>query len=791
MGISALDSAITGLRVAQQQLDVIANNVSNVTTPGYSRKILPQQNMIIDGKGAGVASNAITRSVDLNLARDFWTQVSSVNFYSVQSKYLTKIQEFHGSPELEISISAEVAELRDKFAALSDSPEDTFLQRSVVQQATVVAGKMNDFSRLITQMRNDAGTEISSSVSEINRLLDSVANLNQEIKTAKAQNRTTAALEDSRDQAISELSQHIELTSFMRGDGVLVVQTTSGKQLADEKAEKLYFTQRPVAATSGYDSTQQVNSLYLGDPNRGSGYFNLTAEDLGGKIGALLDVRDNVLPRQQAMLDELAHKMAMRFEAQGLRLFSDASGTIPADTAPNPATNPPTPVPYVGFSGVIQVNRAIINDNSLLVKGTRPLDVPVQAGSNEVIRRIVDYTFGDTYLQQAAGTTDLRASAVPTSLQAYLGLYSSNQVTGTKNVANYTDLNALLEAGRSVLAPGTNDEFTITFEESRTGLGPTTITVSLADAQANHTIGSPGINDALDQLIAEVNAQITAASVPAGLAATATRGAYGQLTINSRGDITIDASVGNGMSDAGLAYLGLTSGTSKTTDPWFDVQVGNDPAVRITIAPGETEVDLVNKMDKLNAGDVGVAGLGVRIDPATGRLTLRPGDDVTNPNFGGALRLTGGTITANGTGTITGGMASGMPILEVLFGNASPIQDVSYASLTSTGGQISFRTNELGPRANLNVGSISSSNLIDFSQKLVNRQAEESNVVTAKIKDEKSFHDLLQSRLLNESSVNIDEELSNLIVVQTAYTAAARVINAIDEQFQELLNAMR
>jgi flagellar hook-associated protein 1 FlgK len=44
---------------------------------------------------------------------------------------------------------------------------------------------------------------------------------------------------------------------------------------------------------------------------------------------------------------------------------------------------------------------------------------------------------------------------------------------------------------------------------------------------------------------------------------------------------------------------------------------------------------------------------------------------------------------------------------------------------------------------------------------------------------------------LNERGVNVDEELSMLIVVQTAYAAAARAVSAADEMFDELLNAFR
>ena len=42
MTYQALTTAITGLRAAQQQLSVISNNVTNATTPGYNRQVLPQ-----------------------------------------------------------------------------------------------------------------------------------------------------------------------------------------------------------------------------------------------------------------------------------------------------------------------------------------------------------------------------------------------------------------------------------------------------------------------------------------------------------------------------------------------------------------------------------------------------------------------------------------------------------------------------------------------------------------------------------------------------------------------------
>jgi flagellar hook-associated protein 1 FlgK len=800
MGLSGLDSALSGLRVAQQQLDIISNNVANVSTDGYTRKILPQNTMAVDGKAIGARAGAILRNVDLNLERDYWTQVSNVTFNDVQATYLNKIQQFHGNPELEISVAAEVAQLKDQFAALADSPEDAFLQRTTVDQAVLVANKINDLSNLITEMRNDAQDEMSVSVTNINQKLAQIADLNHQIKFNKAVGKTTAALEDQRDKAVKELSEEMEVSFFIRGDGVMVVQTSSGVQLADERAEEVFFSKSAIGPTSAYPDS--ANGIYVGgNPAANPVAIEITRSGLNGKIGALIDLRDNVLPTQQALADELAHKLAVRFDAQGLRLFTDGSGGIPADTAPDPSTDPPTPVAYVGFAAEIQVNAAIIADNSLVQQGTVPTDLPVQQGSNEVIRRVVQYVFGDVNYQEAAGNVNLLASGAGQTLQNWLGVFSQNQVTGTSSMETFSSLGAMMAGAPNIFQPPlgpVTDQFSITFSDARTGLPAQTYIIDLSDIQADPDF--IGLPNAGEQIAAAINGLYTtytpaAGSDPlppdAGFDVQASVNGYGQLVIESRANITIDATFAGGMGQDGLDYLGLTEGTYNTTDPYLDIQIGNDPPVRVTIEPGEDETDFLAKLDKITPVDAGVPGLAVEIDGVSGFLTLRPGDDINNPTFGGDIKILGGPFRTDGSGTIPGGIAANTTLVQALFGTNSPISSVGYSSPTATVGvNVTFRSQNLGPGADINTGIISSANLIDYAQKLVNRQSEEINAIEARSKDEASFRDLLQRRLLDESGVNLDEELSNLITIQTAYAAAARVVTAIGKQFDDLLAAV-
>ncbi len=592
MSIDGLSSALSGLSAAQQQLTVIAGNVSNSSTVGYTRKILPQESQTIDGVTVGVTTDAITRNVDLDLEKEFWTQQSSVSALNTQATYLNQIQQFNGPPNSRSTIAAKISALRDSFSSLSDDPSNTGLQGAVVAAAQDVADKLNDFGNLITNMRNNAQTDMQTAVADINTNLQQIATINGQIKFNLAAGKTVAALEDTRDQLINNVSQDISVTSFTRADGVMVVQTAQGVQLADTTAQTVTFKPAQITATSYYPAS--AAGVFVGDPATQKTAIDITDSSPGGKLGALIDLRDTTLPQQQASLDEMAEQLAQRFDQQGLRLFSDASGNIPADTAPNPSTNPPTAVPYVGFASSIQVNPAVEQDNSLVQQGTAATDQPVQAGSNEVIRRITDFTFGSTDYQQATGTVNLNAP-VGTDLQTWLGMYSSNQITGSTAVSNYSTTQALISAGgttfNGIAGPPYNDQMTLTFSDARgaTPPGSMPITISLSQANTDFPLGG-AITNAADQIAAEINKQINTAvtGTPAfaGLAAQASVNSYGQLVIKSRGDIDVDGSGAGGMGQAGLTYLGLNAGTQTTTDPYITVQVGADPPVQVSIIPG-------------------------------------------------------------------------------------------------------------------------------------------------------------------------------------------------------------
>lgn len=762
---NSLDAALSGLRIAQQQLSVISSNIANVQTDGYSRKILPQSTRVVAGEAVGVSADPVIRKVDLFLARDVWTQTSSVGYSDIQINYLKQIENFHGSSDSEKNIAAKIADVRDSFIALSDQPQDTYSLNAVVASATTAASQINEYADLLNQMRNDTEDDMSRNITRINALLEQIAAQNQEVKSSHNLNRSSAAYEDIRDKSIKELSQLMDISFFSRGDGVLVIQTRSGAQLADELPNELYFAQSSVGVDEYYPDT--VNGIYLGgNPITNQNAVDITETGVGGELGGLLALRDTIIPRYQAQLDETAFRLAQRFDSLGLRLLTDENGNIPNDTAPVP--NPPgplTPVDYIGFSAEIQVNPNVIDDPTLIQSGTT--GHTVQTGSNEVIRRVINFSFGTIEYQAVEGSRDIRVSANPAgdTLQENMGLYSSNTLLSTKNLSEYTT-DANTASGNPFGSPPTNDDFTLRIYDTRIAIDSGTITIDLAAAATAYPIGSAGlgtgigtVNNAAEQMASYINSL----AWPASMAVAATVNIYGQLSIATRGSVDIGAGT---MGTAGLSFLGFEAGTTTTTDPYFDVQVGNDTATRITIEPGETETDLVTKIDAVP----GIATTDIVIN-ASGYLSFRP-------ELGGDIKIVGGPFTSTTGFSTTGGLG----IIQEIFGSSTPVVDHNHTA---------FRNSNLGPNVAIDTSIISATTIIDFGQKMVDAQIQDKINVQNTRDDDEQYRATLEKQLTDESGVNVDEELATMIVIQSAYAAAARAISTVNEMFQELLDAFR
>jgi flagellar hook-associated protein 1 FlgK len=391
MGLDlSLRTAMSGLRTVQQGLDTVSSNIANADTPGYTRKILTQSSVVTSkGQGVGVQAGNIEREVDTALQRETLTQESRVSNLEVKDQYLGQIEMLHGDPEQETSLGNVVNQMRDGFAKLMDTPNSIPLQNDVVSLADNLARTLNRLSDGINTVRTNVQGEIEGSIDDINRQFQTIDDLNRKISTSAALGQTEPDLEDKRDEAVRLVAQQIDINVMKRSDGTISILDHYGQPLLEDSYKPLSMASSVIDPQFAYP--KDIAPIRLGDPSSGT---DITNQLRGGKLGALIELRDKTLPQFQAQLDEFSTTLAETFSIANLTLFTDGTGLEPTKTLPISTPN--------GFARQIQVSKTIQNNPALLRDGDIATPGTGMADST-LLRSIVDGVLGGKQTFQAGG----------------------------------------------------------------------------------------------------------------------------------------------------------------------------------------------------------------------------------------------------------------------------------------------------------------------------------------------------------------------------------------------------
>jgi len=127
-------------------------------------------------------------------------------------------------------------------------------------------------------------------------------------------------------------------------------------------------------------------------------------------------------------------------------------------------------------------------------------------------------------------------------------------------------------------------------------------------------------------------------------------------------------------------------------------------------------------------------------------------------------------------------------------GSTSVVQNVlSYAfGTTQSDGssQTEAPSTGLGVTGQLSTGYSGSQSLIGLATSLTANQAVTANTASSNLSLAQTTQSSLSSSLSGTSSVSVDTEMANIVTLQNAYSANAKVISSVQSMFTALLNAV-
>ena len=293
---STLSIAKTAIAVQQYGINITGQNIANVNNPDYSTQKADQINRTPAPYagflfGTGVDMVQIQQNVNQLLENRLTGEISTQAFYEEQEAYMRVLEGFFDE-DTENSISTVMSEFWSSWHDLSNNPEGSSERVAVLETGTKLAASFESTILSIDSVTQDITLDLQAAVIKVNSLSKQIAELNMEVSSSE-NGRTNNDVRDQRNKLIDELGELIDITVFERGNGSVTVNAMGNYTL--------------VAGTETYDLKLQGKEV-VWEASDGS-VVEVSEKIGGGRIGGMLVLRDEVVPKYRAEVNELARQM--------------------------------------------------------------------------------------------------------------------------------------------------------------------------------------------------------------------------------------------------------------------------------------------------------------------------------------------------------------------------------------------------------------------------------------------------------------------------------------------------
>ncbi len=674
MGMTlGLSTALSGLLTSQKGLDVISQNVTNVNTPGYVRKVMTPESVDVAGVGAGVQAGAITRTVDEGLMKDIRGQASAQATLDTAQQYYPRVEQLFGQVGSANSIADQMQTLQSSFETLSGQVNSPSLQTSVAQTAEDTTTQLSQMSGSLQSLRLQADQDIQNTVGLVNGQLANINDLNQKIVRGLAVGNDVGDLQDQRDTALTALSKYMNIQYFNRGDGSVGVYTASGKTLVENGAATLSHVATSITDAWMTAAGGNFNPLTLTLPastststSTSSSPIDISSDVTDGNMRAMLDMRDTVIPSLQAQLDELAsklkdninqvHNRGISFpntpsQMTGTRQLMDPNnptvngGLIPAGLTPNPQK--------IWLSGNGDTTIAMFDSSGTEVASTTLKTIMASTAYNDASGNPTSLDISANPSPPGVALTDV-AAKIQNWMQAQT--YQNSPLSAA--TASIASGKFVLNTGNTGVSLGFRDQVS---SAKGAAAGDATINFDAdGDGKADQTVSGFsnffGLNDLITKAVP--NSISDSKPLPANYTTTAVRtfrlldpsGQIGNaVNIPAGTSLAGMASIINSQTQTNESSVLANTALTLTTSGTISISDSNGTVAGFPISIPTTTTDLSQVAAAIDA--VGGSIQAKVVQDSTGSYQLRVWDSRGQPLN---VDVSGGTMGTNNLGTYLG-----------------------------------------------------------------------------------------------------------------------------------------
>lgn len=326
MGSGLISIAMTGINAAQAGLLTTGNNISNLSTEGYTRqRTLQASNPSVMTGAGGIGQGVHVVTVERMFSQALTTQVlnAQTNVSALDTYYAQVSQIDNMLADKEAGLTPLMQKFFDAAQSVATNPSSISARQSMVSAAeTMTTGYRSMYERL-TEIEAGINSQVRDTVGQINTYTEQIADLNEKIISASAIGGQPANdLYDKRDKLVADLNELVKVTVTSNTNGSYNVFVGSGQQL-------VVGSQVTMMSAEPASADRSRNVIGLVGP---TGNIQELPETLisGGKLGGLLSFRSEALDASFNQLGLMATSFTQTFNAQhalGRDLLGNANGS--------------------------------------------------------------------------------------------------------------------------------------------------------------------------------------------------------------------------------------------------------------------------------------------------------------------------------------------------------------------------------------------------------------------------------------------------------------------------------
>jgi len=306
-------AALSALQTNSTALRVVSNNVANLNTTGYDRRIVNLQTITSGGQLGGVSISDIQRVADQFLDAETLSAGSAAARYDTQNTVFSQLSGLLGQPGDSTSLTSLLTNISSALGQAAPAPTASAGQLAVLNALQGFAGTVSNLSSAVTGLRDQVDQQVSTSISGINVLIKQIYDLNAQVKNAQLDGDTASGLLDQRDLALQNLAQQIGIRTQSLPDGRITVMTEDGVNLVGDSYTQLGYTPGANNGSYGVITSQDIKPM-SGLPI--SPAQNFQQHLASGRLKGLIDMRDGTLADLGQEIGNLARTTALAYNAQ-------------------------------------------------------------------------------------------------------------------------------------------------------------------------------------------------------------------------------------------------------------------------------------------------------------------------------------------------------------------------------------------------------------------------------------------------------------------------------------------